>query len=163
MSKTKTQLPETAPSETALAEKPLTRAQQYMKAKRDAQPDIIQPLQIAQNGLTETWFATLLGFGDMSSVGAAMARAGFDLTALAQPGAQRVACAAILQSALVISTTDATKFFENETDALDFYDEPRNGATVAALVGQIIARNPALFTLPAQGVRSAKAVAKIAA
>lgn len=131
--------------EEATDEADLSRAQRRMKARRAKRPDIIQPVEIQEDGESETWYLTAMSDADVSSIGILMAADGFTSENLTTQEQQRSFFAAILCVGLVVSETDSTKYFEDFDEAKEFYDDPRNAGTSVALRGQLMEMNPFFF------------------
>lgn len=131
--------------EDAIEEADLTRAQRRMRARRTRRPDLIQPVEIKEDGESEIWYLTALSDSDVSSVGILMAGDGFTLEDLSSEEAQHSFNAAILSVGLVVSEADQSKFFEDVSEAKEFYDDPRSAQTSVALRTQLFELNPFLF------------------
>lgn len=122
----------------------LSRAQRRMAARRRKRPDLVQPVEIIEDGESEVWFVTALADDDICAIGVCTARDGFTINNLSTAEAQRSFNAALLFVGLVVSETDTTKFFEGVEEAKEFYDDARNAQTSVALRLQILHFNPYL-------------------
>lgn len=126
-------------------ERDLSRAQRRMRARKAKRPDLIQPVEIVEDGETEVWYLTALSDADVSSCGILMAADGFTLENLSSEEAQRSFNTALLSIGLVVSETDSSKYFEDVSEAKEFYDDPRNAGTSMALRTQLMELNPFFF------------------
>lgn len=137
--------------EQRIEEADLSRAQRRMRARRAKRPDIVQPVEIQEDGESETWYLTAMSDADIASIGILMASDGFTTQTLTTQEQQRSFFAAILCVGIVVSETDTTKFFESFDEAKEFYDDPRNAGTSVALRGQLMEMNPFFFGVKKNG------------
>ena len=130
--------------EEQIEERDLSRAERRMRARRKARPDIVQPVEITEDGEAELWFVTAISDADFCEMGVCMALDGFTVTDLSEDEAQRSFNAASLYVALVVSEDDRTRYFETFEEAKEFHDDPRNAAQSLALRSIIHQVNPFL-------------------
>lgn len=131
--------------EERIAEADLSRAQRRMRARKEARPDLIQPVETVEDDKSEHWFLTPFSDKDVSSIGILMAARGFTIEDLTSAEAQHAFNVAMLCVGLVVSETDRAKHFEEFAEAEEFYDDPRSAGTSKALREQLVAMNPFLF------------------